>query len=291
MRTTRRAISPVDRFQITMATKPAPLALRRPRLFSGRLEGRALGALPRKSYINLLLVLVLVAAPTGQAASQPADAPAANLTVSTAASQLPAEALLDPTATAWENIASRQVALNRTPPLYDTDPPADSEISSAEVRVARAGGKLLVHLAWKDATDDEAVIATPPATPPERRRMKDHSEASNRFFDATAVMFPSNLSTGAVSPSLQMGDPQMPVTIYYWNAARGAMLIHAQGRGTTQRTGESFPARGLYRDGRWQVTLQLPAVPAGVPLAFAVWDGSQQDRDGRKYFSVWYRLQ
>jgi hypothetical protein len=235
--------------------------------------------------------LLCVAAATEAAASPPADAPATNLTVSATASQLPAEALLDPTAPAWENIASREVALNQTPPLYDTDPPADAEISSAELRAARAGGKLLVHLAWKDTTDDEAVITVPPATPPERRRMKEHSEASNRFFDATAVMFPSNLSTGAVSPSLQMGDAQMPVTIYYWNAARGAMLVHAQGRGTTQRTGESFPARGVYRDGAWMVTLELPAVPGGVPLAFAVWNGSQQDRDGRKYFSVWYRLQ
>ena len=238
-----------------------------------------------------LLVVLSVTAATAKAASQPAGAPAVNLTVSAAASQLPADALLDPTAAAWETIASRQVALNRTPPLYDTDPPADSEISSAEVRMVRTGDKLLLRLAWKDATDDEAVIARPPATPPEQRRMKEHSEASNRFFDATAVMFPTNLSTGVVSPSLQMGDLRLPVTIYYWNAARGAMLMNAQGRGTTKRTGASFPARGVYRDGVWQVALELPAVPAGVPLAFAVWDGSQQDRDGRKYFSVWYRLQ
>jgi hypothetical protein len=235
--------------------------------------------------------LVFVAAASAGAASQPADAPAVNLTVPAAVSQAPAEALLDPAAAAWEQIASRQVALNRTPPLYDTDPPADAEISSAEVRVARTEGKLIVHLAWQDATDDQAVIARPPATPPEQRRMKEHSEASNRFFDAAAVMFPSNLSTGVESPSLQMGDSRLPVTIYYWNAARGPMLMNAQGRGTTQRSGEGFPARGVYRGGVWQVTLQLPAVPNGVPLAFAVWNGSQQDRDGRKYFSVWYRLQ
>jgi hypothetical protein len=290
MRTIRQAVLLVD-FQVTIATKSPPLALRRPHPFSGRLEGRPLGALSYKSFISLPLVLVLVAAATVAAASQPADAPATNLTVSATASQLPAEALLDPTAPAWGNIASRQVALNQTPPLYDTDPPADPEIPSAEVRAARVGGTLLVHLAWKDTTDDEAVIAKPLATPPEQRRMKEHSEASNRFFDATAVMFPSNRSTGAVSPSLQMGDPQLPVAIYYWNAARGAMLMNAQGRGTTRRTGESFPARGVYRDGVWTVTLELPALPAGVPLAFAVWNGSQQDRDGRKYFSVWYRLQ
>ncbi|HXQ20756.1 MAG TPA: hypothetical protein VN812_03720 [Candidatus Acidoferrales bacterium] len=240
---------------------------------------------------TITAALLCVAAAAVEAAAQPADAPATNLTVSAAASQLPAEAWLDPTAAAWSEVESRQVALNRTPPLYDTDPPTSSEIASAEVRMTRASGKLLVRLAWKDPTDDEAVIAKAPATPPEQRRMKEHSEASNRFFDATAVMFPTNLSTGAVSPSLQMGDPQLPVTIYYWNAARGALLMSAQGRGTTKRSGESFPARGGYRDGMWQVTLELPAVPAGVPLAFAVWNGSQQDRDGRKYFSVWYRLQ
>jgi DMSO reductase family type II enzyme heme b subunit len=27
-----------------------------------------------------------------------------------------------------------------------------------------------------------------------------------------------------------------------------------------------------------------------TPLAFAVWDGSQGDRDGQKLVSIWYRL-
>lgn len=243
----------------------------------------------RRAIITATLLFAAVAGV--EAASQPAEAPAPNLTVSVAASQLPAETLLDPSAAAWSRVASRHVALNRTPPLYDTDPPAISEITSADVRLARAGGNLFVHLTWRDATDDEATIPKPPPTPPEQRRMKELSGASNRFSDATAVMLPTDLSAAAVSPSLQMGDPKLPVTIYYWNAARGAMLMSAQGRGTTKRSGEGFPARGLYRDGVWQVTLELPAVPAGVPLAFAVWNGSQQDRDGRKYFSVWYRLQ
>jgi hypothetical protein len=67
--------------------------------------------------------------------------------------------------------------------------------------------------------------------------------------------------------------------------------MEAHGRETTKRTGETFPARGVYRAGRWQVTLVLPDLPAGVPLAFAVWNGSQLDRDGRKYFSVWHWLE
>ena len=39
------------------------------------------------------------------------------------------------------------------------------------------------------------------------------------------------------------------------------------------------------------VTLQLNELPAGTPVAVAIWNGDQQDRDGRKYFSVWYKTQ
>jgi DMSO reductase family type II enzyme heme b subunit len=88
-----------------------------------------------------------------------------------------------------------------------------------------------------------------------------------------------------------MGDQQDPVTIYYWNAARGPMLVDARGRETTRRTGQSFPARATYQSGGWSVSFELAGLPPGTPLAFAIWNGSQQDRDGRKYFSVWHWLE
>ncbi len=245
-----------------------------------------------KATVMALSLAALVATATSAAAqAKGADAPANNLALRVAGTQAAPAALLDPEATAWQQVAAKQVALNRTPPLYDTDPPAGLVVGHVNVRLARTGGKLLVRLAWHDATEDTAVIAKAPATPAEARRMKEHTAESNRFFDAAAVMFPANLSTGVASPSLQMGDAKDPVTIYYWNAARGPMLMKAAGRGTTARTGEGFPARAIYQAGEWRLALELPAVPAGVPLAFAVWNGHQQDRDGRKQFSVWYRLQ
>jgi DMSO reductase family type II enzyme heme b subunit len=88
-----------------------------------------------------------------------------------------------------------------------------------------------------------------------------------------------------------MGDAGDPVQIYYWNAARGSMLMEAAGRGTTRRTGASFAAHAAFEKGRWTVAFELPDLPAGTPLAFALWNGSQKDRDGRKYFSVWQVLQ
>lgn len=216
-----------------------------------------------------------------------ASRPAAGQTLNATSLSAPAEALLNGSAV-WDQIPAHKISLNRTPPLYDTDEAASLEIPALGVRVARAGGKVLVQMSWVDPTQDTAALPEVPNSPPETRFRKLPTEADDRFFDAAAVMFPAK--PGAMTPSLQMGDTDDPVQIYYWNAARGPMLMEAAGRGTTRRTGGSFAAHGAYERGRWTVALQLPDLPAGTPLAFAVWNGSQKDRDGRKYFSVWQVL-
>lgn len=222
---------------------------------------------------------------------QAAIAAPGGLTLRAAAPAAPAEILRDPESRIWDQAAVQRVGLNRTPPMYDTDPPSSLDIAFVDVRLARTGGKLLVHLGWKDATENSATLSKAPDTPPETRVYKEHTQATERFFDGVAVMFPSQPSAAGISPSLQMGDAGDPVTIYYWNAARGAMLMEAQGRGTTRRTGQTFSARALYRAGEWRAVLELPDLPAGQQLSFAVWNGSQSDRDGRKYFSVWHTLE
>ncbi len=237
-----------------------------------------------------ILVLFFLAPAHAQSKPQSAFRAPENLRLRAAVSALSEDALLDPAAPAWRQMPARVVGLNRTPPLYDTDPPAKAEITRLEVRLARLGEKMLVRLAWRDSTDDSAALAQAPSTPYEQRDRKEQSEATNRFFDAAAVMVPAQApdSPNPVSPSLQMGDPDHPVVIYYWSAARGAMRMEAHGRGTTRRTEQSFPARGVYRAGEWQLVLELPNAKTASPLAFAVWNGSQQDRDGRKYFSIWH---
>lgn len=207
-----------------------------------------------------------------------------------AASEATGETLLREQAPYWNQAIAKKVSLNRTPPLYDTDEPATVEIPAVDVRLLRAAGKLYVQLAWRDSTHDAATLQSAPDSPPETRFLKIPTEAEDRFFDAAAIMMPMKGSMD-LNPSLQMGDADHPVQIFYWNSARGAMLMEAQGRGTTKRTGQSFPAHGAYQTGGWIVTFELPNQTAGTPMAFAVWNGSQQDRDGRKYFSVWYTLE
>jgi hypothetical protein len=242
---------------------------------------------------NLFLAAILLSLVAPARAQQPSGAAVLpqNLRLRVTPSPQPAETLLDPAALAWQQVTALRVALHRTPPLYDTDPPASLEIPFVDVRALRAAGKLFVHLSWPDASADRADLPTPPETPPEQRFHKEQTLAPERFFDAAALMYPKNPPGGVVSPSLQMGDAHGPVTIYYWNAARGAMQMEAAGRGTTQRTGGTFPAQAAYRSGVWQLVLELPELPPATPVAFAIWNGSQLDRDGRKYFSIWHWLE
>jgi DMSO reductase family type II enzyme heme b subunit len=87
-----------------------------------------------------------------------------------------------------------------------------------------------------------------------------------------------------------MGDAHNPARLYYWNASRGAAVLTASGRATPQPTGEKFTHRARHGAGKWTLTLELPALADGYPVAFAIWDGQFGDRDGLKFFSVWYVL-
>ena len=55
----------------------------------------------------------------------------------------------------------------------------------------------------------------------------------------------------------------------------------------------TVPVQGTaVRDGDgWTVTLVVPKVSKGTPISFAVWDGARQQRDGLKFYSLWYEAQ
>jgi DMSO reductase family type II enzyme heme b subunit len=59
--------------------------------------------------------------------------------------------------------------------------------------------------------------------------------------------------------------------------------------------------KGIWRDGHWSVVFvrelksrdadDVKFIPRNsVPVAFAIWDGENRDRNGRKVISNWYQL-
>lgn len=199
--------------------------------------------------------------------------------------------LLDPRNVAWEKSAPTAVLLNRTPRIYQTEPVREIAIPALEVRALGAGSELILRLRWSDATRNA------PQAPPRKRGeggepaqlYKRPTAETATFPDAAAVMIPKS-TVGATFPSLMMGDQHTATSLYYWNASRGAEEMTASGRATPKPTGAAIPFRAVHEDGKWTLTMQMLKPPDGCPLAFAIWDGELGDRDGLKFFSIWYVL-
>jgi hypothetical protein len=217
--------------------------------------------------------------------------PAANLRIPVAVGGGDGQAFLDPDAAAWKDAPPTAILLSRTPRIYATEPVRERVVPSFEVRAVRAGGKLHLRLEWEDSTRNA------PAAPPAKeggdgggaQLYKRPTAETSTFGDAAAVMVPEQWA-GPGFPSLSMGDKATPVQIYYWNASRGAAELKATGRATPQPSGASFLSQARHTGRKWLLSAELPDRPDGYPVAFAVWDGEQGDRDGLKFFSVWYVL-
>lgn len=79
---------------------------------------------------------------------------------------------------------------------------------------------------------------------------------------------------------------------------------NARGFGTMESqsiTRQNVQGKGLWRDGHWNVVFirELKSRDADdvklafgktIPIAFAIWDGENRDRNGRKVISNWYQL-
>ncbi|MDM7917293.1 MAG: hypothetical protein QUU85_18800 [Candidatus Eisenbacteria bacterium] len=150
-----------------------------------------------------------------------------------------------------------------------------------------------MRMRWADPTDSRARSPERIADAGDSTIYKAHSLDIERFADAACVMFPQNVQNAqdaASFPSLMMGDAAHPVDLYYWHGTRGFERLIAAGRGTTTRTGQAIPGSVRRTADGWECVFQIPPAAAGTPIAFAVWDGEKQQRDGLKFYSVWYEL-
>jgi Ethylbenzene dehydrogenase len=221
----------------------------------------------------------------------PARTAPAKLYIRAASCELESATLLDATASAWDKAAPTATLLNRTPRIYQTEPARDLAIPTLEVRALRTANQLLVRMRWSDPTRNA------PEPPPRKKGEGDDpaqlykrpTGETAAFPDAAAVMIPQG-KIDSTFPSLVMGDRHAPASLYYWNASHGAEEMSASGRATPKPTGKAVPFRAVHAEGKWTLTLQMPEPADGCPLAFAIWDGQLGDRDGLKFFSIWYVL-
>lgn len=238
-----------------------------------------------RSTVRRLLLAGLVAAAAAAVPMFVAGAPADQVSVM-AASQSQARTLSNPTAPAWDDASTETVTLSSAPSQVPNA--NDTSIDRANVKAAHTQNRLFVRVSWSDATRDGNVTPSGYDTP-----------HINSYGDAVAVQLPANVSQ---QPGIAMGSPQAMVNVWWWNGAMGDQELLAAGPGTTtpfDRT--TVTTNATYRDGRWYVVFSRDltaeegnrasiTMERDVPIAFAVWNGSNTERAGQKAVSEWQTL-
>lgn len=187
----------------------------------------------------------------------------------------------DPDDIIWERLPEYRIHVAPAPPVHESvELRLDYEDEGRDVyfTLARTSERFYVRLRWRDDTADTATTR-------------------NQFRDGAAVQF----AIGDEATSSIMGTgPEEPVNIWYWRSDANAVeSLAAGGPGSTTRL-EEQPVSGdsLYWSneekslGQWVVVMSRPIEAEGdhqisfarekLPIAFALWQGSDGQRDGLK---------
>lgn len=186
-----------------------------------------------------------------------------------------------PEAAVWKKTPATQVTLQPAFPGHSSivGTPVTERLTAQAVRV---GDRLYMKLAWSDRTANTAVKDTV------------------QFVDGAAVQFPVN---GKASTTPFMGDAENPVNVWHWRADGHTDNLVAYGFGSATRVPfEGLKSAAVRTDSGWAVVLTRPLkVKAdegvslqgrgSIPVAFAAWDGENQERDGLKAVTLeWWQL-
>lgn len=189
------------------------------------------------------------------------------------------DAFANPTADAWNDVSAVDIPLSSAPSgVPDAD---DTAVSELAVQAVHTEERIYLRLSWPDDSKEDAI--TGPLM----------------FADAAAIQLPANTST---HPGIAMGSQRTPVNVWYWNADSGIEELLAGGPGTTTQFEEpAVETQPTYADGEWHMVFSRQLAPSDenrttiamdrdVDVAFAVWDGGNMERSGRKAVSEWHFL-
>ncbi|MDE1890379.1 MAG: c-type cytochrome [Planctomycetota bacterium] len=170
-------------------------------------------------------------------------------------------------------------------------------IDAVMIRAMYNKGEIAFLLEWDDSTNKQEEV----------------------FRDAISLQFPTKIPESLKKPYFAMGDSSGAVNLWswkaYWAEGFGSIIeapetepgivaeMNAKGfKNITTQPPESqnVMGKGIYQNGRWKVVLKRDLktedakgdiqfeVGKLIPVAFAVWDGSNSDVGGQKSVSAWY---
>ena len=194
------------------------------------------------------------------------------------------DALLDLAAPAWNSAEVKRLAMWPTPlgMVQEVSPfLAMSEghgvNKSLDVAALHNGSMMAVRLKWASDKHDKLVDLS-------------------SFADGAAVLFP--LVKGA--PAMTMGAKGKPTNAWFWKANMPMpMEVVAEGFNAVQRlkdkAASDLKVVAQHQNGEWQIIFRRSLAnktglaqwaPGGTgKIAFALWNGGNDERSGRKSFS------
>ncbi|MCR4346643.1 MAG: ethylbenzene dehydrogenase-related protein [Sulfuricaulis sp.] len=239
----------------------------------------------------IVLAVMLCLSPATQAAGPGGGGRGGGGGTTVTAAYVPGANGLSPSDSSWGAASAATVTLVRYIDYVsnaDTNDTMCMMLGSAinravTVKAVHNGSDIFFRYEWSDSTADSTVSDTP------------------KFADAFAMEIPYSGSSGT---NLAMGTQSGPVNIVFWRADLSQpQNIVAGGIGTPQ---PSPDAQNLihyqsWGSGRWTVIVSRPLTGASVNqvtlargasyrAAFANWNGSALDRNGRKAISGWGTL-
>jgi DMSO reductase family type II enzyme heme b subunit len=175
-------------------------------------------------------------------------------------------------------LAPSPIALTEYVSPYMSKSTGHGKVPEIRVRMTHNGRIFSMRLSWPDPDKNDELADL------------------DQFSDAVAVMFP--LSKGA--SAFSMGSASKPVNAWFWKAdEKDPYDVFAEGYATSKRRSaeaSGLQANSYHENGHWVVVLQRPMKATGqgmVPMtpgvdtaiAFAVWEGGNQERSAQKAVS------
>lgn len=247
--------------------------------------------------------------------------PAASQTLRLTAYESGADPGLDPNHRAWSDAIAVQVPLTSQPGAYPT---GGGSIPLVTAKAVHVGNRLLLRVEWQDATKDEsttrvedfadAVALEFPSTVGTSVPAICMGQADAgvniwhwRADSQAGLKDPTEVYTAALVDMYPSRD-----TLFYTARAAGnpyadpeagpVQTLVSKTFGTlTPAATQDVQGKGVYKDGAWAVVFERTyngadgdqasfADGARTDMAFAVWNGSEGDRNGRKSVSQFVQL-
>lgn len=178
----------------------------------------------------------------------------------------------DPSSAAWDKVRATEIALVTAPAVHASIS-GNAATASVLVQALSDGKRIYFRLSWADQTPDSV------------------RPDVGRFLDGAALQFPLNKSDKTV---VLMGTAGSRVNIWYWRADGRVQNLFADGFGSlTPAPVQDVSGKGVHANGKWTVVLSRDLRTAAadgiqlkgagrMPLAPAIWNGSNAERDGFK---------